>query len=65
MKDNRKEIEEAFNTYMKEANAFWDGTGKSANAISKAGSNARAALMDIKNLAAAERTAIQEKKNGK
>ncbi len=57
MKDNRKEIEQAFQKYMDEANNFWDKGNKSA------GARARAALMDLKNLAHAERTAIQEKKN--
>lgn len=57
MKDNRKEIEEAFHTYMEEANSFWDKGNKSA------GTRARAALMNIKDLVHAERTAIQNKKN--
>ena len=57
MKDNRKEIEQAFQKYMEEANLFWDKGNKSA------GARARGALMDLKNLAHAERTAIQEKKN--
>lgn len=57
MKDNRQAIEAAFQTYMEEANKFWDDGNKSA------GARARAALMDLKNLAHAERTAIQEQKN--
>ena len=59
MKDSRKEIEQAYNKYVKEANDFWD------NGNNSAGTRARAALMDMKNLASAERNAIQEKKNFK
>jgi TRAP-type C4-dicarboxylate transport system substrate-binding protein len=57
MNDNRQAIEKAFQSYMEEANNFWEKGNKSA------GSRARGALMDLKNLAHAERTAIQEKKN--
>jgi len=57
MKDNRIEIEKAFTAYMAEAKKFWDDGNKSA------GARARGHLMDIKNLAHAERTAIQEQKN--
>jgi hypothetical protein len=57
MKDNRIEIEKAFNAYMAEAKKFWEDGNKSA------GARARGFLMDLKNLSHAERTAIQEKKN--
>lgn len=57
MKDNRTEIKAAFDAYMEESTKFWDGGNASA------GTRARNALMDIKNLAHAERNAIQEKKN--
>ena len=59
MKDNRNEIEQAFNTYKEEAANFWDKGNASA------GARARAALMDLKNLVSAERNAIQETKNSR
>lgn len=57
MKDNREAIKNAFETYMLKAEEFW-GKG-----IKRAAAEARAALLDIKNLAHAERTAIQDAKN--
>ena len=58
-KDKRKELQEALNAYMDEANKFWD-TGNAS-----AGTRARTALMSIKNLVSVERTAIQDQKNSK
>ena len=58
-KDKRKELQEAVNAYMDEANKFWD------NGNASAGTRARTALMTIKNLVSMERTAIQDQKNAK
>ena len=57
MNDNRKAIEAAFNSYMEQANKFWD------NGVKSAGAKARGALMELKQLAHTERAAIQEQKN--